>query len=164
MRAALAIAALGLAACSTHADNVCEDIGLCRSQSDDQIAACQAEAKTLTVEARASGCGTAVDLYFSCADAKYTCTRNVPSFPGCGGTHDSLDACLTAARDKNSCGVLAARLAACPSGSPAPSPVPAPCGASELCSSRCFLDDVADVCRPQAAELVRFAHCVQQCP
>ena len=164
MRALLAAAALALAACGTHADNVCEDIGLCRSQSDDQIAACQAEAKVLTIEARASGCGSAFDLYFSCADDHYVCTGNVPGFPGCSGPRAALDSCLTAARKNNSCGVLDVRLSACPSSTPAPDPVPAPCGATELCSSRCFLDDVADVCRPQPIELVNFSHCVQQCP
>jgi hypothetical protein len=164
MRAALAIAALGLAACSTHTDNVCEDVGLCRSQSDDQIAACQAEAKTLTIEARASGCGKVSDLYFSCADDHYVCTGNVPSFPGCDGLRAQLNSCLDAARAGNACGQLDSQLSACPSSSPAPDPVPAPCGATELCSSRCFLDDVADVCRAQPIELVNFAHCVQQCP
>lgn len=163
MRALLAICVLA-AACGTHADQVCEDIGLCSSQSDDQIAACQKEGKQLGVEARASGCGSQFDGYFSCADSRYVCNGNVPSFSGCESTRASLDSCLAAARDKNSCGQLDARLSACPTTSPAPNPVPGPCSTTELCSSRCFLDDVADVCRPQSIELVNFSHCVQQCP
>jgi len=164
MRAACIAFALALAACGTHADNVCEDVGLCRSQSDDQIAACQNEGKSLGIEARASGCGAQLDGYFSCADDRYACTGNVPAFPGCDSARAALDACLSGARDQNSCGKLDARLAACPTTSPPPDPVPAPCGATELCSSRCFLDDVADVCRPLSLELVNFSHCVQQCP
>lgn len=163
MRALLAICVLA-AACGTHSDQVCEDIGLCRGQSDDQIAACQSEGKQLGIEARASSCGPDFDSYFACADASYACAGNVPSFSGCSSLRGSLDACLAAARDKNSCGQLDAKLAACPSATPSPDPVPGPCGATELCSSRCFLDDVADVCRPQSIELVNFSHCVQQCP
>jgi hypothetical protein len=116
------------------------------------------------VEARSAGCGSQLDSYFVCADSAYVCNGNVPAFPGCGGLRTGLDLCLSSERAGTSCGVLDARLAACPSASPVPDPVPAPCGATELCSSRCFLDDVSDVCRPQPLELDDFAHCVQQCP
>jgi hypothetical protein len=145
-------------ACATHADNVCEDLGLCRAQTDDQITACQTEAKALAVEARSSGCGGQFDGYFSCADDHYVCKGNVPSFAGCESLRGSLDTCLAAARDKNSCGRLTTQLAGCPGqGSPT-------CGATELCTSRCYLDNVANVCTPQPLELDRVAHCVQQCP
>lgn len=150
-------------ACGTHAESVCEDVGLCRAQTDDQITACQNEAKSLELEARASDCGGPFDEYFSCADDHYLCTGNVPSFAGCELTRGLLDSCLSGARAQNSCGALAVRLAACP-GKPPANPTPAPCGATELCTSRCYLDDVADVCLPQPLELSEFAHCVQQCP
>jgi hypothetical protein len=164
MRAPLAIAALLLAGCGTHANAVCEDIGLCRGQTDDQITACQTEAKSVLVESRAAGCGALADAFYSCADAHYACKGDTPSFTGCEGTRAAIDACLEKARANNSCGQLVARLVACPGAPPPGAPAPAACGLTELCASRCFLDNVADVCRPQSAELVRFAHCVQQCP
>lgn len=150
-------------ACGTAADQVCEDVGLCRGQTDDQITACQQEAKALTVEARASGCGTQLEGYFGCADSRYACAGNVPSFPGCDALRAILDQCLASTRAGNSCGILDGKLAACPSGS-ATGFAPAPCSTIELCTSRCFLDSVSQVCRPQPVELVDFAHCVQQCP
>ena len=164
MRAALALAALLLAACGTHADTVCDDIGLCRGQTDDQITACKTEAKAVVIESRASGCGGLADAFYACADASYACKGDTPSFPGCDAARAAIDACLEAARAQNSCGLLDARLAACPSARPPAAPAPAACGLTELCASRCFLDDVSDVCRPQAVELLGFAHCVQQCP
>jgi hypothetical protein len=164
MRAALAIAALLIAGCGTHPDLVCEDIGLCRAQGDDQVAACQREAKAVTVESRASGCGAQADAFYACADANYTCKGDTPSFPGCDAARAAIDGCLEKQRAQNSCGQLEARLSTCVSQRPPAAPGPAACGVTELCASRCFLDDVSDVCRPQAGELVSFAHCVQQCP
>ena len=161
---ALAALALLLAACGTHADDVCEDVGLCRGLTDDQVSACQLEAKSLTVEARASGCGASTEAFFACGAAHYTCTGDTPAFPGCDASRAALDACLAATRATNACGRLDANLSACPSARPPAAPAPAACGATELCASQCFLADVADVCRPQAAELVNFTRCVQACP
>jgi hypothetical protein len=164
MRRAIAIAALLLAGCGTTSDSVCEDVGLCRGQTDDQISACQTEAKSVVVESRASGCGLQADVFYGCADARYLCTGDTPSFPGCDPSRAAIDACLEKARAQNACGQLDARLSACVGTRTPSAPAPAPCGITELCASRCFLDDVADVCRPQATELVSFSHCVQQCP
>ena len=161
---ALATLALLLAACGTHADDICEDVGLCRGLTDDQVAACQTEAKSLTVEARASGCGAQAAAFFDCGASHYTCAGDTPSFPGCDASRTVLDSCLAGKRAQNSCGRLDAKLSACPSVRPPAAPAPAACGATELCASQCFFADVVDVCRPEAAELVTFSRCVQQCP
>jgi hypothetical protein len=158
----LFLAMLALTACGTHADSVCQDIGYCRSESDDQITACQSEAKDLIEEARGSGCSAQVDAYFACAEERYECKGNVPTFSGCEAARAELDACLAQGRAQNACGELEVRLAACPAA--AGTPIPAPCGAAEVCTSRCYLDSVANPCAPQPLELTQNAQCGQQCP
>jgi hypothetical protein len=156
---------LASAACGTTADSVCQDIGNCRSESDDQVKACQAEAKDLASEASASGCSSPYSAYFSCADDRYECNGNLPAFAGCESARAALDACLSQARAQNACGELANGLAQCPAGGPPDSATPpAPCGAAEVCTSRCYLDSVTDVCRPLPLQLTQAAQCAQQCP
>jgi hypothetical protein len=64
MRAPTIVLLVGLAmagaACSSHKDGVCQNIGDCSYRGDnDRIASCQAEAKALGSEAAAIGCGGA---------------------------------------------------------------------------------------------------------
>jgi hypothetical protein len=42
--------------------------------------------------------------------------------------------------------------------------LPAPCGTAEVCASRCYLDAVADVCRPQPVQLTNYTACAKACP
>ena len=154
-------------ACDTHADSVCQDIGYCRSLSDDQVQTCKSDAKQLAAEARGSGCSAQYDSYFACADDKYDCKGNVPTFTGCEIARTALDECLANGRAHNACGELESRLAQCPgnvNGTPDPSIPPAPCGAAEVCSARCYLDDVRDVCRPLPVQLTEAEQCAQRCP
>jgi len=160
----LAFIVLAAAACSSHSDSVCNDIGYCRSLSDQQIGACQKEAKSLAREAKDSGCSLQFDAYFSCADDRYQCRGNTPVFPGCETARSALDDCLGQARSPNACGQLARLFAQCPGGTPEPSLLPTPCGAAELCAVRCYLDAVPDVCRPKPTELVDASRCAQTCP
>jgi hypothetical protein len=158
----LAISSLG---CATHADSVCEDIGNCTTESSDQIQACQKQAKQLAAEASSSGCSSQFERYFSCADDHYECKGNVPTFLGCESARDALDTCLAQARANNSCGALSMLLALCPGElPPASSAPPAPCSAAEVCSSRCYLSSVADVCRPEPLQLTQAGRCAQLCP
>lgn len=153
--------------CDTHADSVCQDIGYCRSQSDDQVQTCKSNAKQLAAEAGSSGCSAQYESYFACADDKYDCKGNVPTFTGCEMARTELDACLAEGRAQNACGELESSLAQCPgggTGTPDPSTPPAPCGAAEVCSARCYLDNVTDPCRPQPVQLTGAGHCAQQCP
>jgi hypothetical protein len=164
MRAATATLALALCACGTNFQNVCDDIGLCRGQTDDQITLCQTEGKALSDEAKASGCGTAFTAFFGCEHDHYVCNGDTPSFPNCTDQRGQLTLCLDSTRDLNSCGVLATALAGCPGAPPAPAPVPAPCDIDALCTSACWLLQVPNVCAPGTNDLAAFAHCVQQCP
>lgn len=152
------------AGCSTHADSVCHQIGYCRTFTIDQVNTCKADVKTLAAEASSSGCSPQYDAYFACADDHYDCQGNVPTFNGCEGARAALDDCLANGRAMNACGELANALAACGEATPAdPSLPPAPCGATEVCSSRCYLDNVTDVCFPQPIQLSRASQCSQQC-
>jgi hypothetical protein len=162
---------LACAGCATNADSVCQDISYCTTQSSEQEHACEAQAKQLAREAAASGCSSQYNAYFACAADKYQCNGNVVSFPGCESARTALDSCLNAQRASNACGELASRLDQCPDApliDPAPSDpsatTPAPCGGAEVCSSRCYLDNVTNVCRPQPNELARAVQCAQQCP
>lgn len=153
------------AGCSTHAQSVCEKISYCRTLTTDQEHTCEADVKTLAAEASSSGCSPQYEAYFTCADDRYDCDANVPTFNGCEGARIALDECLANGRAANSCGGLATALAACGDGTPPdPSAPPIPCGATEVCSARCYLDNVTDVCLPQPIQLSRAAQCAQQCP
>ena len=142
-------------ACDTHADSVCQDIGYCRSLSDDQVQTCRTDAKQLATEAGGSGCSAQYDSYFACADDKYECNGNVPTFTGCEVARTALDTCLAQARAHNACGELEFRLAQCPgnvTGTPDPSTPPAPCGAGGVLST--VLPRQRDGCVPAAAGAV----------
>lgn len=156
---------LALSACATHSDSVCEDLGLCRTWRSAQVKSCQSQTKALEHEAASSGCASESGTYFTCADEKYQCVGNAVSYPGCDNARAALDSCLERERTNNACGALARALAACPGESPRDgSTPPAPCGAAEVCTSRCYLDNVPDICRPEALELMTVAQCAQQCP
>jgi hypothetical protein len=159
------ILVLGASSCATHADSVCYDIAYCTTLSSDQEQACEAQGGALKNEASTSGCLGQFEAYFSCADSHYQCNGNVASFPGCEGKFDALNACLAQGRSMNACGELASRLAQCPGFMP-PDPTipPAPCGAPEVCSTRCYLNSVLDLCHPQPAEINQATRCAQTCP
>ena len=166
MRTRLLALAITLTACATDPDSVCQDIGYCRTLSDDQVQTCQSQAKELLREAWASGCSGQYAAYFSCASSQYDCRGNVPSFAGCEAARAALDSCLAMGRSHNACGELATRLAACPAGTGGadPSAPPSPCGASEVCAASCYLRSVKDVCRPEPAEITDAARCAGACP
>ncbi len=165
LKLAILLLALALAACSTHAESVCQDIGYCTTLTSDQEHACETEVKELAVEASASGCSSQYDAYFACADDRYSCQGNVPTFNGCEMAREKLDSCLALGRANNACGELSDRVAQCGGGtSPDPSMPPVPCGAAEVCSARCYLNNVPDVCFPQAIQIAHAAQCAQQCP
>lgn len=153
------------AACGTGSDSVCDDIGYCRAESDDQVTLCQTEAKELRAEAALSGCAKQTDDYYACAAERYQCNGNLPSFAGCETVRSALDLCLSAGRAGNACGQLAAALRRCPN-APAPDPSipPAPCGASELCAAHCYSINVADACAPTLLALSHSAQCARACP
>ncbi|HUB09355.1 MAG TPA: hypothetical protein VMB50_20290 [Myxococcales bacterium] len=159
------LACAWLAGCPSAAENVCEDIGLCRTLGSAEIQACQREVDAVGAQAADAGCGPEFDSYFDCASQSYGCDGNVPSFPGCDGGLAGLDACLGAAEAQTSCGQLARALATCPAPQDAGvAPVPQPCTAAALCAARCYLADVPDVCAPSAYDLGQFTACVQACP
>lgn len=165
MRPFIVIAVLLGQACSTDADSLCQDIGYCTTRSDDQVKACQDQAKQLGVEATSSGCAAQSGAYFSCAANRYECRGSTPTFDGCEAARIAFDGCLAQGRAHNACGALATRLLACPSpAQPDRSGPPAPCGASEECGSRCYLDNVVDVCKPQPAEIAQAQVCGRDCP
>jgi hypothetical protein len=161
---------LASAGCATHAESVCEHIANCTTQSLEQLHTCQVQVKQLAAEASASGCSSQYESYFACADDRYECRGNIPTFDGCERSRSALDSCLEGARANNSCGQLASKLARCPSPSstdPSAPPDPAPpaaCGAAELCAARCYLDNVTDVCLPQPGQLAQAFRCGQLCP
>jgi len=152
-------------ACATSYDSVCYDIAYCTTLSNDEEQACEAQSGALKREAASSGCSGQFDAYFACAADHYQCNGNLASFPGCEGKFDALNACLAQGRANNACGELASRLAQCPGYIPPDPSVPlAPCGAAEVCSSRCYLGSVPDVCHPQPAEITDATRCSQTCP
>ena len=183
-----AAAALVAAACSSHADSLCEEIGDCSQGGDsDWIEACQSQAQDLAKEAATAGCGGAYDSYVRCADDAYVCRGNVAEFASqCANVRQRLDACLTAAHANDTCGALAARLARCSSppdtgdasadggggdaaaaegdtragdgGAP-----PDDCTAHGMCAARCYLDAVVDVCAPRPSELATVDDCSRRC-
>jgi hypothetical protein len=164
---ALALATLA-AGCDSAADNVCGDITSCsHGGSDDWSTACRDQAAELSHEATRSGCDSAYDAYFSCAEEHFACHGNKSSFPGCEARLGALEACLDGGRASNACGELDAKLSAC-SPSPAPSSDEGgaslePCASGGVCAARCYLSALADVCTPTAAELAAFADCASHC-
>jgi hypothetical protein len=160
------MAALGGAACASHADDVCQDIGDCsQGGSNTWISGCQSEAKSLNQEADDGGCGQAFEGYFSCADSNYSCQGATALFPGCDDLLTALDSCLEAAMAATSCGRLVEAQRGC-SGPDAgsPSQLPPACTALRACEAHCYLTDVSDICAPRVDELESFTTCSSQCP
>jgi hypothetical protein len=156
-----------LAGCASDADSVCMDIANCsHGGSDDYLGACRTQNVDLSHEATRSACSAEFDAYFSCANEQFECLGNKSVFPGCDAKLSALDACLAAGRANNACGELTTKLAACPSGTPAPNDGGAtldPCSAEGVCSARCYLDALVDVCAPTPAELAIFSDCASHC-
>jgi hypothetical protein len=150
--------------CTTAAQSVCQDIGYCKTFTPDQEHSCEMSVKQLETEAASSGCSSQYSAYFNCADDRYECEGNVPTFNGCEAAREALDLCLSMARASNACGQLSEMVAACGGPPPDPTLPPSPCGAAEVCASRCYLDFVADVCFPQATQIAQAGQCAQQCP
>ena len=165
--ALLSVLSLGLLAlaCSTKADNVCENVAACENGgSSEQVQSCQDEAKILKSEAQAGGCGGAYDDYYACADDHFACHGATASFPGCDADRAAFDACLAQNSAANACGELERRTATChpvDGGSLAPRPA---CTAERACAARCYLDSVTDPCAPRPDELATSAACQQRCP
>jgi hypothetical protein len=166
-KAVLASVALVLAACNTHPESVCENAGFCAEGGDSEwIQTCKDEAKLLQIESDSNGCRPLFDDYYACADASFDCQGTTVTFAGCEGKRAALDACLSAARTKTSCGELDAKTAACITSAPdGGAPVlPPACTLARDCEARCFLDHVSDVCAPHVDELSRFTACATTCP
>lgn len=159
-RSSALLCVAALAAYSSAADDVCDDIAFCRALGDTDQRACKVSAKKLLAEAQASGCGAQLDAFFACEAGAYRCDGNTPSFPGCDAPRATALSCLDAARARNACGALDTALAAC--GAPlSPGPVPSPCS---TCTAQCYLDAVRNVCTPVSADLAAFEQCARDCP
>jgi hypothetical protein len=164
-----ALAALtAVAACSSHQDDVCQNIGDCAKGGDNVwIVTCQTDAKQLRSEADGVGCTTAFDDYYGCADANYTCVGATAEFPGCDDRRAALDACLAAATAGTSCATLVSAEAACSGSAPdggADAGVPPACTAARDCLAGCYLGAVANVCAPGVGELQAANACGVSCP
>jgi hypothetical protein len=157
----------GVLGCSSHEEDVCENVGNCaHAGSSDWVQACQDEAKSLSKEASAVGCGSAFDDYFACADSNFTCHGITATSPGCEAKLATLDQCLASATAKTSCVMLQAKQAACPGSrdAGAEAGVPPACTSGRDCEAHCFLSQVADVCAPELGELSNFVSCAASCP
>jgi hypothetical protein len=151
-------------ACSSHSDNVCQDIGDCAHRGDtDWIATCQGNANQLGSEAAGAGCGSAFDQYYNCAEANYSCQGATATFPGCDQALAALDDCIAAATASTSCVKLQTAEAACTTVAPATGPPPA-CTAIRDCQAACYLGAVANACAPQVDELQNVVACSDACP
>lgn len=166
LAAELVAGAALLAGCESDAHHVCADVTNCsHGGSDDFLTACEAQSDDLAHEATRSGCDSAYNAYFACAEDHFECNGNESTFPSCEAVEAALDRCLAAGRANNACGELDARLADCPAdASPGPSDASSePCTANGACSAQCYLDSLRDVCAPTAAELSAFADCASHC-
>ena len=160
----LALLAAAAAACSSAADSLCQSVGECRAQSEEEVRACREQAKELSREADQSGCGALLAAYFSCADDRFDCAGDEPTFAGCGTSRASAEACLSAASSSNACGELDARLSGCGPRSGASGLLPPTCSDAGVCAARCWLDAVTDPCAPLPDELAAAARCAGTCP
>jgi len=164
----LLLAFTAASACSSHQDNVCQDIGDCaQGGSSDWIAACQMEANTLRDEASSARCSSAFDSYFTCAESNYSCQGATAVFPGCADRLAALDVCLTAATANTSCVRLAAQEANCGGSTPdggAGVAAPPACTTARDCQAQCYLAHVANVCAPQIDEIESMSSCAASCP
>ena len=160
----LAAASLMGWACSSHSDNVCQDIGDCSQHGDTNwIDTCQANANKLGAESADAGCGAAFNQYYACADSNYSCQGATATFPGCDQALSGLDTCIAAATAGTSCVALRTAEAACTTVPPAAGP-PAACTATRNCQAACYLSLVASACAPQVNELEEVVGCSNACP
>ena len=152
-------------ACSSHRDNVCQDIGDCSYRGDnDWIASCQAEAKALETEAEATGWSAAFDGYYSCADSAYKCVGATATFPGCDDELAALDQCLAAATTGTACAMLTAAQTVCGGNADGGAGLPPACTAARDCQARCYLASVANICAPGVDEIETLTTCAGACP
>ena len=159
------IAPLLVASCSSHADNVCEDIGDCSQGGNTTfIQSCQNEAKALRSELATYACDTYFDEYYACADATFQCSGATSTF-ACNAGLSELNACI--ARNSNlgttACATLAAQQAKCTT-PPAASGPPLACTLARDCEAQCVLSSTADVCAPRVDELDAIRACGAACP
>ena len=148
-------AALTSVACSSHSDDVCQDIGDCSQRGDsDWIATCQGDAKALSDTAAGIGCAAAFNRHYSCADSNYSCQGAAATFPGCDQELAALDDCTTAATVDTACAKLQAAEAACTTATPA-APLPA-CTALRNCQAACYLAAVANDCAVLATWFIQL--------
>jgi hypothetical protein len=159
-----------LAACSSHSDAVCQDVGDCAHGGDTSwITRCQTEANALGAEAADAGCSTDFNGYYACDDSKYSCQGATALFPGCDDSRAALDACLAAATAGSACVRLTSKEAVCASPGAGPDAgtdgglAPA-CTSARDCETLCYLDAVADVCAPRVDELQQVTTCAASCP
>jgi hypothetical protein len=151
-------------ACSSHSDQVCQDIGDCSQRGDTTwIDTCQANADALGSEAATVGCQATFHQYYACADSNYSCQGATATFPGCDDKLAALDDCIAAATAGTSCVALQSAEAACTtvpvSGGP-----PVACTAARDCQAGCYLRSVASACAPQVIELEDVVACSDACP
>ena len=157
------LAALLLAGCDSDSDKACQDVTNCsHGGSDDWVTACRDQNDELSDEAEAVGCQAAFDAYFTCANDHFECHGNQSSFPGCEAKLEAYSTCLATKEAGTACVALETKLAEC-DGADTSDDVPTPCTASGDCSARCYLDELANVCTPTAAELAAFADCASHC-
>jgi hypothetical protein len=168
--AGVALAAFVLAGCDSDADRACTHVGNCsHGGSDDWITACQDQNDELTDEAQVVGCRHELDAYFECASDNFRCEGNQSSFPPCTPRLDAYSACLAAHASGTACFELESALAKCDGASPPSTEdgdvngVVEPCTASGDCSAHCYLENLANVCAPEANELAAFANCASHC-
>ena len=164
--ASAAVLLLGIAACNTKADDVCENVLACEQGGNSELTkSCQDEAKALEQASQASGCGGAYEDYYACANSSFTCEGATALFPGCDDLRTALHACLNKSAAANACGELARKTAGCHTVDGGPSTAPlSVCTAASECAARCYLDDVRDPCAPLPDELSKAASCTASCP
>ena len=115
-----------------------------------------------------TGCSSAYEAYYSCADSSFSCRGATSTFPGCDESLAALDRCLGAATSNTACVALTMAQTGC-TGGPAPDagvdggPPPA-CTAARDCQARCYLNQVANVCAPRVDELENVTTCAASCP
>lgn len=151
-------------ACTSHQDQVCQDIGDCTQGGDnDWISTCQANAKALRAEAADAGCPAVFDDYYTCAESAFACHGATATFVGCDDRLAALDTCLGTATRGTSCVGLVSAEAVC-GGAAADGGVPVACTARRDCVAGCYLQHVANACAPGVNELEAANGCAASCP
>jgi hypothetical protein len=165
----ITILAAGIAAgCSSHEDNVCEDIGDCaQGGTSSWISSCQSQAKALRSETVLIGCRAEFDAYFACADSAYSCHGATAEFPGCADDLTALDTCFTNATSKTSCTQLEGMETACsvlPPNAVTGAGTPVACTTARDCQAICYVTNVSNVCAPRVDEIEKLTACAATCP